>query len=94
MSEESLRLDVWLWRVRAFKTRSLAMEFVKKKGVRITRAGQTRKISKPGTAVSIGDVVTYGRGEHIKSMEIRGFGTRRGPPSEAAELYSLIEDET
>lgn len=94
MSDDTIRLDIWLWRARAFKTRALAMEFIKKKGVRITRSGQTRKISKPGAAVSIGDVVTYGRGDHIRSIEVLGFGTRRGPPAEAAELYSLIEDET
>lgn len=90
---ETLRLDVWLWRVRAFKTRSLSAAYVKKRGVRITRAGETRKVEKAGATLCIGDVVTYGRRDDIRVLEVLGFGERRGPPAEAQALYRLIEDD-
>lgn len=88
---DALRLDVWLWRVRAFKTRSLSMEYIKKRGVRVTRAGATRKVGKPGATICVGDIVAYGRRDDIRAMEILGLGERRGPPAEAQALYRLIE---
>lgn len=90
---EALRLDIWLWRVRAFKTRSLSATFIKKRGVRVTRAGATRKVDKPGATICVGDIVTFGRRDDIRAMEILGFGERRGPAEEAQALYQLIEDD-
>ena len=45
----SLRLDVWLWRARFFKTRALSGAHIRKRGARITRNGLTRRVNKPGT---------------------------------------------
>lgn len=84
---ETLRLDVWLWRARFFRTRTLAGEAVTRSGVRITRFGQTRRVSKPGTSVAVGDVLTFTRGPHIECVKICDFGTRRGPAEEASALY-------
>ncbi len=69
------------------------MEYIKKRGVRVTRAGTTRKVKKPGATICVGDVVTYGRHDDIKVLEVLGLGERRGPPAEAQALYSLIEDD-
>lgn len=90
---EKLRADIWLWRARFYKTRALAGTQIKKRGIRITRNGQTRRTDKPGATVFIGDVVTFGRAPHIRSVEVLGLGTRRGPASEAAELYEDLGDE-
>lgn len=90
---ENLRLDVWLWRARFFKTRSLSAEQISKRGVRITRNGQTRKTTKPGASVCVGDIVTFGRSVHIKTVEIIAFGTRRGPAAEAVALYRDVREE-
>lgn len=84
---ETARLDVWLWRARFFKTRALAGEAVEKRGVRLTRFGQTRRTSKPGAGVAVGDVLTFTKGTHIEVIEVVALGERRGPASEAQSLY-------
>ena len=93
LNDEKLRVDTWLWRARFYKTRSLAGTQIKKRGVRITRHGQTRRTDKPGATVYTGDVVTFGRSPHIRSVEVLGLGTRRGPASEAETLYRDVGDE-
>lgn len=90
---EKLRVDIWLWRARFYKTRALAGAQIKKRGVRITRHGQTRRTDKPGSTVCSGDVVTFGRSPHIRTVEVLELGARRGPASEAAALYREVEDE-
>lgn len=90
---ETLRLDVWLWRARFFRTRSLASQHVSQRGVRITRHRQTRKVDKPGTSIVVGDVLTFTRARQVQTIEIAGLGSRRGPANEARTLYiSLSED--
>lgn len=94
MSEaEVVRLDIWLWRARFFRTRGLATDHVKHKGVRYSRAGQTRRTDKAGATICVGDVVTFRRGEHIQTVEILSLGERRGPAEEAQALYRLLESD-
>lgn len=85
--EDTLRIDLWLWRARFFKTRALASEHVGKRGIRISRHGQTRRVNKPGTSVMVGDILTFTRARVVQVVEIAGLGTRRGPASEAQLLY-------
>ncbi|WP_417487468.1 RNA-binding S4 domain-containing protein [Maricaulis sp.] len=94
MSEmgDGIRIDVWLWQARQFKTRSLATAIVQKGRLRITSGGQTRKINKPSTLVRAGDILTLPRNGGIVRLEIRALGTRRGPASEAQALYRLVDD--
>ncbi|MDJ0920175.1 MAG: RNA-binding S4 domain-containing protein [Henriciella sp.] len=87
---EEIRLDIWLWRARFFRTRSLASDHVSRKGVRLTRHGQTRKTDKPGTRIQPGDVLTFYKAKDIQTIEMLEPGTRRGPASEAAALYRSI----
>lgn len=93
-SEEGVRLDIWLWRARFFKTRALATDYVSRKGVRVTRTGQTRKVTKPGARLAVGDVLAFYKAKQIQTIEIIAFGERRGPASEAQALYSLLENDT
>ncbi len=86
----SLRLDVWLWRARLFRTRSACAEAVRAHGIRLTHAGQTRRTDKPGHAIIIGDIVTFARAGHIETCEIVSLGTRRGDASEAAGLFRRL----
>lgn len=85
---DTLRLDIWLWRARFYKTRTLSAEAITKRGVRVNRTGQVRKITKPGATVAPGDVLTFRLGPHIRTIEVIGLGTRRGPPAEAQALYA------
>ncbi|GIU66490.1 S4 domain-containing protein [Candidatus Phycosocius spiralis] len=89
---ETARLDVWLWRARFFKTRSLATEFVTRKGVRVQRLGfQVRKIDKPGYHITLGDQLAFAFGGQLHHIEVRAMGVRRGPASEAFMLYDAAE---
>lgn len=82
-----IRVDIWLWRARFFKTRAMATDYVSRKGIRITRHGQTRKTSKPGQRVAPGDILTFYKAKTIETVEILDVGARRGPAAEAAGLY-------
>jgi len=88
---DEARIDIWLWRARFFKTRALATDYVSRKGIRITRHGQTRKTSKAGLRVSPGDVLTFYKSKTIETVEILGVGDRRGPAAEAQTLYRYVD---
>lgn len=90
-AETSVRADVWLWRARFFRTRALSTAFVRKSGLRLTHAGQLRRTDKPGVSLVVGDVVTFGKGTDILTVEVLDLGTRRGPAEEARMLYRPLE---
>lgn len=90
---DEIRLDIWLWRARFFRTRSAATDYVTRKGVRITRYGQTRKTRKAGAPMRPGDILTFYRNKAIETVEFLGAGTRRGPASEAQALYRRLAPE-
>lgn len=86
------RVDVWLWRARLFKTRSLATKTVAAGQVRLTSGGQTRRLTKPSALVRGGDTLTLPVNRMIVRLEILALGERRGPASEAQTLYRLLTD--
>lgn len=88
---EEVRVDIWLWRARFFKTRALATDYVSRKGIRITRNGQTRKTGKAGQRVSAGDVLTFYKAKAIETVEVLQVGERRGPSAEAQTLYRRVD---
>ena len=55
MNEASCRIDVWLWRARFAKTRSLAATMVEKGAVRLTHNGAQTRLDKPSRSVHVGD---------------------------------------
>lgn len=84
---ETARLDVWLWRARFIKTRAEAARLVQKGRVRLTRAGQTRRISKPSATIMSGDELAFVRAGQLLQIRMLSAGERRGPAPEAQELY-------
>lgn len=86
-TDDGIRVDIWLWRARFFKTRAVATDYVTRKGIRITRHGQTRKTSKPGQRIGPGDVLTFYKAKSIETVEVLDVGARRGPAAEASGLY-------
>ncbi|MDX9999421.1 MAG: RNA-binding S4 domain-containing protein [Phenylobacterium sp.] len=91
MSEESCRVDVWLWRARFFKTRSLAARFVEDGRVRLTRGGTETRLDKPSRSVKVGDGLVFAIGGRLIAVAVEALGERRGPASEARALHSPLQ---
>ncbi len=81
-----MRIDVWLWAARFFRTRSLARQAIDNGKVDV--AGQR---AKPARLVHVGDVLRLVRGEDTFEIEIRGISDNRGPTATAQGLYSEPE---
>ncbi len=91
--EDSLRLDVFLWRARFFKARTSATEAIEKSGARIERDGLVRRIDKPATHVEPGDIVSFKAPAGMTLVRILALPDRRGPPAEAAACYEPLGDQ-
>ncbi|QUD87564.1 RNA-binding S4 domain-containing protein [Phenylobacterium montanum] len=93
MSEDGgCRIDVWLWRARFFKTRSLAARVVEEGKIRLSRGGAETRLDKPSRTVRIGDGLVFALGGRLVAVRIEGLGERRGPASEAQQLYSPLQN--
>jgi ribosomal 50S subunit-recycling heat shock protein len=92
MSEGACRADVWLWRARFFRTRTLAARFIDEGRVRLTRAGQESRLDKCARPVKVGDALVFALGGRLIAVTVAGLGERRGPPGEARTLYSPLEN--
>lgn len=91
MSEDGCRIDVWLWRARFCKTRTLAAKVVEDGRIRLTRAGQETRLDKPSRPVKIGDGLVFALGGRLTAVRVEALGERRGPPAEARTLYSALD---
>lgn len=87
-SKASVRIDVWLWRARFVKTRSLAAALVESGAIRLTHNGAQTRLDKPSRLVHPGDRLTFALNGRLHDLTVQGLGTRRGPPSEARALYA------
>lgn len=85
MSEAApgVRLDVWLWAARFFKTRGLAKQAVE--GGKIELNAQS--LSKPAKLVRIGDRLAICRLEERFEIEVLGMAEKRGSTCVAQSLY-------
>lgn len=92
MTDAAARVDVWLWRARFFKTRSLAARFVEEGRVRLTRGGQETRLEKSSRPVKVGDQLVFAVGGRLVAVTVEGLGARRGPPAEARALYSALQN--
>ena len=92
MSEvDACRADVWLWRARFFKTRSLAAKFIEEGRIRLTRAGQDEhRLDKPARPIKVGDKLVFALGGRLVAVTVEAMGDRRGPAPEARLLYSTL----
>ncbi len=88
----SCRADVWLWRARIFKTRSLSARFVEEGRVRIIRGGAQMRLDKASRAIKVGDGLVLAIGGRLITVKVEALGVRRGPPPEARMLYSELAD--
>ena len=94
MSEAACRADVWLWRARFFKTRTLAAKVLDEGRVRLTRAGTETRIDKCARPVKVGDQLVFAIGGRLTAVVVEALGERRGAPGEARGLYRPITEDT
>jgi ribosome-associated heat shock protein Hsp15 len=81
-SVPSVRLDLWLWAARFFKTRALAKHAIETSKVDV--GGQR---AKPSRGVRVGDTLLIARGEEHFEVEVIALSDMRGPASIAQGLY-------
>lgn len=81
-----IRLDLWLWAARFFRTRALAKQAIDTG--RIEVGGQR---AKPSRGVRIGDALVVARGEERFEIEVLALSDMRGPASVAQALYRESE---
>jgi len=79
---DAIRLDVWLWAARFFKTRSLAKSAIETGKIEV--GGQR---AKPARAVRVDDVLRVIRGEEEFEVSVLALASRRGSAAQAAALF-------
>lgn len=82
----SVRLDLWLWAARFFKTRSLAKQAIETGKIEVD--GQR---AKPARVLHGGESLRIERTGELYEVSVLGLGAKRGPASVAQALYSEAE---
>lgn len=80
------RLDKWLWCARFLRARSDCAALAAGGLIRINR----QPTDKPHARVRVGDVLTVPLHADVRVVRIRALAARRGPASEASQLYEQI----
>jgi ribosome-associated heat shock protein Hsp15 len=77
------RLDQWLWFARLAKSRSLAGRLCAEGAVSVNQAAAR----KSNHSIRVGDIVIVPQGPFRRTVRVLALGTRRGPATEARQLY-------
>lgn len=86
VAPQGVRLDLWLWAARFFRTRSLAKQAVETGKVDV--GGQR---AKPARVVRVGDAMRIARGEEVFEITVAALSDDRGPAPVARTLYAESE---
>ncbi len=81
-----VRVDIWLWAARFFKTRNLAKQAIVGGHIDLNDGG-----CKPAKTLHVGDRLQIARGEERLDVEVLALSDRRGPASVAQGLYRETE---
>ena len=82
----TVRLDLWLWAARFYKTRALAKHAIETGKVEVD--GQR---AKPSRTLRVGNALRVGRGDETFEGAVLGLAEKRGPASVARTLYEESE---
>jgi ribosome-associated heat shock protein Hsp15 len=77
-----VRVDIWLWAARFFKTRSLAKHAIEGGKIDVNDLG-----CKPAKALHVGDRLKVVRGDERMEVVVLALSDKRGPASVAQALY-------
>ena len=80
--KDRVRLDIWLWSARFFKTRSLCKQAID--GGKVEVNGNKGKAAK---LISKGDIISVSRGQERISVTVMALAEKRGPAAIATQLY-------
>ena len=86
LEKKTIRLDIYLYYIRIFKSRSIATKFVLTNRLRISG----KVTQKPHKMISVGDVLTITINDNIKVLKVLDIPNRRGPYSESLNFYEDI----
>ncbi|HEX4853894.1 RNA-binding S4 domain-containing protein [Arenimonas sp.] len=82
----AVRLDIWLWAARFYKTRALAKQAIE--GGKVEVQGQGAKASRQ---LKGGEQLKLRRGEDLFEVQVMALSERRGPAPLAQALYAESE---
>lgn len=83
-SVASVRIDLWLWATRFFKTRALAKHAVESGKIELNGSG----VSKPAKTLRVGDRLRIARGEEHFDVVVAGLIEQRGSAAVAQANYA------
>lgn len=83
---EGVRLDVWLWAARFFKTRALAKQAIEGGKIKVGDAA-----GKPSRLLHVGEQLQVARGEDHFEIEVVALCERRGSAAVAQSCYRESE---
>lgn len=83
----SLRLDIWLWAARFFKTRQLAKKAIEGGKIKVNDVP-----AKPAKLVHIGDCVKILREQELFDIKITALSSQRGSATVARILYAESDE--
>ena len=83
---DGVRIDIWLWAARFFKTRALA-----KHACELGRIHSNGIQAKPAREVRVGDMLRITNDSGDFEIEVLQLGEMRGPAAVAQTLYSETE---
>jgi ribosome-associated heat shock protein Hsp15 len=84
---DAVRLDIWLWAARFYKTRSLAGQAIELG--RVLVAGERAKRAR---LVRVSDEIVVRHPPFERTVVVRGLSDTRGPASVATQLYEETAD--
>ena len=82
-----VRLDLWLWAARFYKTRALAKQAIE--GGKVDVQGQGAKASR---LLKTGESLRLQRGQDVFEVQVLALSAKRGPAAVAQALYLESDD--
>ena len=86
LDNKAIRLDLFLFYIRIFKSRNLASKFISSSRLRV----YDMVTQKPHKLISRSDVITFSINNRIKIIEITDIPVRRGSYVESLNYYKDI----
>ena len=83
---KSIRLDLYLFYIRIFKSRNLTSKFINSNRLRVS----DKVTQKPHKLISISDILTFTIHDRIKVLEVIDIPMRRGSYVDSLNYYNDI----